>query len=123
MKTHLLVGGLAAVLFSLSSFAQSAPGAVAGDCSKARDPSRCEALQKAKDACKDKSQADKRKCMIESMPPMDCSKARKPERCAAMEQARVECKDKNGPDFRLCMREHAPRRGAKGAPTGQAAPK
>ncbi len=111
MKTHLLVGGLAAALFSLSSFAQAT-----ADCSKARDPARCEALQKAKEACKDKSPADKRKCMIESMPPMDCSKARNPQRCEAMEKARAECKDKNGTEFRQCMREHAPKRGAKAAP-------
>ncbi len=111
MKTHLLVGGLAAALFSLSSFAQAT-----ADCSKARDPARCEALQKAKEACKDKSAADKRKCMVESMPPMDCSKARNPQRCEAMEKARAECKDKNGTEFRQCMREHAPKRGAKAAP-------
>lgn len=110
MKTHLLAGALAAALFSLSSFAQ-----VAADCSKARDPARCEALQKAKEACKDKSPADKRKCMIESMPPMDCSKARNPQRCEAMEQARAACKDKNGTEFRQCMREHRPKRGTKAA--------
>jgi hypothetical protein len=113
MKPHLLAAGLAAALFSLSSFAQAT-----ADCSKARDPARCEALQKAKETCKDKAPADKRKCMVESMPPMDCSKARNPQRCEAMEKARAECKDKNGTEFRQCMREHAPKRGAKAAPKG-----
>lgn len=116
MKTQLLIGGVAVALFSLGSLAQT--GAMAGDCSKARDPARCEALQKAKEACKDKPAADKRKCMIESMPPMDCSKARNPDRCAAMEQARNDCKDKNGTEFRQCMRQHMPKRGAKPAPKG-----
>lgn len=118
MKIHLLATGLAAALFSLSGFAQATPGAAAGDCSRARDPARCEALQKAKEACKDKAPADKRKCMVEAMPPMDCSKARNPQRCEAMEQARAECKDKNGAEFRQCLREHTPKRGAKAAPKG-----
>ena len=116
---HLLVGGLAAALFSVSGFAQAGSAGVTGDCSKARDPARCEALQKAKETCKDKSAADKRKCMMEAMPPMDCSKARNPERCAAMEKAKVTCKDKSGTEYRQCLREHAPRKGGK----AQAAPK
>ncbi|HEX8986467.1 MAG TPA: hypothetical protein VF816_00780 [Rhodocyclaceae bacterium] len=115
MKTRFLIGGLAAALFAAASFAQAGPAPLAADCSKARDPQRCEALQKAKEACKDKPQADKRKCMIESMPPMDCSKARNPQRCEAMEQARAACKDKNGTEFRQCMREHRPKRGTKAA--------
>ncbi len=108
MKKQLLIGGIAA-LFSFGAFAQ----AMSGDCSKARDPQRCEALQKAKEICKDKSTADKRKCMMEAMPPMDCSKARNPERCAALEKAKTDCKDKNGPDYRQCVREHMPKRGTK----------
>ncbi|MGE5469127.1 MAG: hypothetical protein ACM3Y9_17025 [Ignavibacteria bacterium] len=117
MKTtlQLLIGGIAAALFSGASFAQVG---MAGDCTKARDPARCEALQKAKETCKDKAPADKSKCMMESMPPMDCSKARNPERCEAMEKAKVECKDRNGPEYRQCLREHAPRRAKR-----QAAPK
>jgi hypothetical protein len=104
-----LLGGLAAALFSACAMAQAT--SITSDCSKARDPARCEALQKAKDVCKDKSAADKRKCMMEAMPPMDCSKARNPDRCAAMEKAKASCKDKSGAEYRQCLREQAPRRG------------
>jgi hypothetical protein len=117
MKTNMqfLLGGLAAALFSTGAMAQAS--SIGGDCSKARDPARCEALQKAKESCKDKAAADKRKCMMEAMPPMDCSKARNPDRCAAMEKAKAACKDKSGSDYRQCLREQAPRRG-KAAPKG-----
>ncbi len=118
---HLLLGGLAATLFSLGSSAQGAPGAPAPQaatppgaaCAKARDPERCAALQKAKEACKDTAAPNKRKCIMDAMPPMDCSKARKPERCAAIEKAKVICEDKTGPDYRQCLRDNAPRRGAR----------
>jgi hypothetical protein len=125
---HLLLGGLAAALFAVGSSAQAgsaaqsaqaAPPPVSASCSKARDPARCEALQKAKETCKDNAAPNKRKCIMEAMPPMDCSKARNPERCAALEQAKEACKDKTGTDYRQCLREHAPKRGAK----AQAAPK
>lgn len=114
---QLILGGLAATLLSLGATAQTAPAepaAPAGACAKARDPQRCEALQKAKETCKDKNQADKRKCMMEAMPPMDCSKARSPERCAALEKAKETCKDKSGAEYRQCLRQNAPRRPAKG---------
>ncbi|MDD5250247.1 MAG: hypothetical protein PHY45_14775 [Rhodocyclaceae bacterium] len=121
-RLHLLLGGLAAALISLGSSAQAGPGAatpqaanppVLAPCGKARDPARCEALQKAKEACKDTPAANKRKCIMDAMPPMDCSKARNPERCAAVEQAKLTCKDKVGPEYRQCLREHTAKRGAK----------
>lgn len=109
-----LVGSLAAAL-SLAVNAQQGPGMVvatapakaapAGACAKARDPQRCEALQIAKETCKDKSAADKRKCMADAMPPMDCSKSRSPARCEAHQKAKAACKDKNGPEYRQCLRE------------------
>ena len=124
----LLVGGLSAALLSLGAGAQPGPGmqGMGGmgpaakpatiDCGKARDPQRCEALQKAKDACKDKAGPDKRKCMTEAMPPMDCSKARNPTRCEAHQKAKDACKDKAGPEHRQCMRDQMPKR-----PAGEAA--
>lgn len=122
-----LVGGLSALALSLGANAQPGPGMqggmggmtgmggmggmssaakpAAGECAKARDPQRCEALQKAKDMCKDKAGPDKRKCMTEAMPPMDCSKARNPARCEAHQKAKEACKDKAGRDHRQCIRE------------------
>ena len=106
-------GGLAAALFSLGVAARAA------DCGKARDPQRCEALQKAKESCKDKSGVDKRNCMMDAMPPMDCSKARNPERCDSMQKAKEACKDKPGAERRQCMRDSMPKRGGKpAAPKG-----
>ncbi len=114
----LLLGGLTAALFSLAAAAQGGPAATgqqpAANCGKARDPQRCEALQKAKETCKDKTAADKRKCMSDAMPPMDCSKSRSPARCEAHQKAKETCKDKAGPEHRQCMREHLPKSGGKG---------
>ncbi len=125
---NLLIGGLSAALLSLASAAQpAAPGtagaqasepSLVGACGKARDPQRCEALQKAKDACKDKATVEKRKCIMDAMPPMDCSKARSPQRCEAVQKAKDVCKDKVGPEHRQCMKESMPKRGGKAAPKG-----
>ncbi len=117
-----LAAGLSAIALSFAANAQPAAGTQGGmggmtgmgsaakpaaaDCTKARDPQRCEALQKAKEACKDKAGSDKRKCMTEAMPPMDCSKARNPARCEAHQKAKEACKDKAGRDHRQCIREH-----------------
>ena len=106
----LLCGGLVAALFSLSAAAQ------ADNCGKARDPQRCEALQKAKETCKDKAGPEKRKCMVDAMPPMDCSKARNPQRCEDHQKAKDACKDKSGTEHRQCLREQMPKRGGKGGP-------
>jgi hypothetical protein len=135
MQRHLnfLIGGLVAAMFSLTAAAQqpgTAPqgtgGAPAmagtegaansgGACAKSRDPQRCEALQKAKETCKDKTGVNKRKCMMDAMPPMDCSKTRYPERCEAAQKAKEVCKDKPAAEYRQCMRDNMPRRGGKAA--------
>lgn len=121
-SVKLLLGGLAAALFSLTVAAQPGPGMqgmagmgpqTSGACAKARDPQRCEALLAAKEACKDKSAAEKRKCIEDAMPPIDCSKALRPDRCEAAEKARLACKDKNGAEHRQCIREHMPKRGGQ----------
>ena len=123
-----LLGGLAAALIPFGAAAQPGPGMqgmqgmggmsglpTGAPCAKARDPQRCEALQQAKETCKDKPAAEKGKCIQEAMPPMDCSKARSPERWEAPQKAKEACKDKPaGPQHRQCLRDHAPKRGAKG---------
>lgn len=89
------------------------PGAMKGgrmgsgammDCSKARQPERCEARNQAMEQCKDQTGPARRQCMREKMPPVDCSKARVPARCEAAQKAREACKDKVGPEMRSCMR-------------------
>jgi hypothetical protein len=119
----ILVGALAAAA-TFAANAQPAPGkggmtaptkaAPATNCAKARDPQRCEALQRAKEICKDKNAVDKRKCMSDAMPPMDCSKSRSPARCEAHQKAKVACKDKSGSEHRQCMREQTRASGKSG---------
>ncbi|MDK9725081.1 MAG: hypothetical protein OEL88_09310 [Sterolibacteriaceae bacterium MAG5] len=122
---NLLLGGIAAALVSFGAAAQPGPGMqgmggpgpgsrAAGECAKARDPERCEALQKAKEVCKDKRAAEKKQCMQDAMPPMDCSKARNPLRCEDHQKAKEICKGKTGRDHRQCMKENTPKRGKGG---------
>ena len=132
-QLNFLIGGIAATLFSLAATAQPGPGMQGSGgmggmsgmtdtqpgtdaCAKSRDPQRCAALQKAKDSCKDKAGADKRKCMMDAMPPMDCSKTRNPARCEASQKAKEACKDKPAAEHRQCMRDNMPKGGKQAAP-------
>lgn len=105
MNTRLkfMVASLAAALLSFGALAQ--PDGTKDGCAKARDPQRCEALQQAREACKDKAGVDKRKCMTEAMPPMDCSKTRNPAKCEGQQNARETCKEKSGRQHLQCMRD------------------
>ena len=120
-SANLILSCCAALLFSLPSFAQPGPGGggpgMTGggpgggarqlDCSKARNPEHCAAMQKAREICKDKAAGpERRQCMQDNAPKPDCSKARNPQRCEAMLKAHEACKDKAvGPERRQCMRE------------------
>lgn len=132
-----ILTALAAALISLPALAQPGPamggmGGMAGgmrgggpgpaaqgaiDCSKAGDPARCEARQKARGTCQDKRGPARRQCMDDQMPPRDCGKSRNPQRCEMMEAAQQACKGKVGPERRQCLRDQAP--AAKGAPPGK----
>lgn len=78
-----------------------AQGAV--DCSKSRNPERCEVRQKARTACQDKRGAERKRCVQEHMPAPDCAKSANPSRCKALQTAREVCKDKIGVANRQCM--------------------
>lgn len=129
----MLLAALAVGLAAFDAAAQAGPGpssmqgtasmSVSRECGKARDPQRCEALQQAKEQCKDKSAAEKRQCIQSAMPPMDCSKARHPDRCAAHQKAKEICKDKAGKDYRQCMRENSPKKKAQKAGKRKSGPK
>lgn len=87
------------------------------DCSKAKDPARCQArreemrqkLQEAKKACEGKAGDERRSCMIDAV----CSKAADPQKCHERANARAQkyqemkaaCADKQGDALRACMRE------------------
>ncbi len=114
----LLATGLTAMLLSLPTIAQTVAGV--SDCSKARDPARCEARKLAHEQCKEKHGSDKRKCIHEKMPPPDCSKAIDQSRCEAHLKAQAACRGKSGKEMRACLKEQA---GSNAFPQGKAVKK
>lgn len=124
LRTSLLFAAIASGFLAFGAAAQPGPGmgGMAGmqgmgpmsgagsrECGKARDPQRCEALQRAKESCKDKAGTEKRDCIQSAMPPVDCSKARHPDRCEAHQKAKEACKDKVGKERRQCIRAQMPK--------------
>jgi hypothetical protein len=115
MKTLL---SLALIAFSSLAFAQAGPGmgGMAGnsgpqakDCAQARDPLRCEARSKAREACAGKRGAQRRQCVEEQMPPPDCAKAKNTSRCEQRQVAQEACKGKPGKEHRQCMKQQMPK--------------
>ena len=98
MPIRILPLALALACFSAPLFAQ---GAV--DCSKSRNPERCEVRQQARTACQEKRGAERKRCVQEHMPAPDCAKSASPARCKALQTAREACKDKIGVAHRQCM--------------------
>jgi hypothetical protein len=123
-----VLAGLAAAALSLAVLAQApapagapkeeatGPMAKTIDCSRARNPERCQQRQQARDACQDLRGPKRRKCTEEHMPPPDCSKTLNPARCNAMLSARAGCKDKVGPEYRQCVTAQLPPLPAAPAP-------
>ncbi len=83
-------------------------GGATADCAVSRDPLRCDALRRAREACQGKRGAARRDCMDDQRPPVDCTRARYPQRCEAREQARLACTGKSGRDRHECLRGFAP---------------
>jgi len=122
MKTSysVLLAAATAAAFAIAVHAQAAggdfgkgPSAYPMDCSKAKDKTRCAALNKDIGACKDKIGDDWRVCMhlpepeTKFTPPRlrDCSKARNVERCVAHNLALEACKEKTTrAEHRKCMK-------------------
>ena len=82
------------------------------DCARAKDKTRCEALNKDIAACKNKTDDEWRECMHRPAPAAwtapprsrDCAKARDKERCEAHNAALDSCKDKTTrAEHRKCM--------------------
>ena len=105
---------------STSLFAQAPQGDAAKghpkmqfDCSKAKDPKRCEEREAnakaARKACESKKGAQHEACMRTAM----CAKASDPKQCEAKvkekqakrDQALEACKDKRGDDYRACLHD------------------
>lgn len=94
--------------------AGTGPGAHPMDCAKAKDKTRCEALNKDIEACRDKTDDAWRDCMRRPAPvagfappkPRDCTKARNKARCEVHSTALEACKDRTTKGgHRRCMAE------------------
>ena len=88
------------------------PSAHPMDCAKAKDRTRCEALNKEIAACRDKIGDEWRECMHRPAPDTkfsspklrDCATARNKERCETHNTALEACKDKTTrTEHRKCM--------------------
>jgi hypothetical protein len=97
---------LFALLYVSAAHADVMPlpgGPKLSDCSKARDPARCEARIQARRACSSKRGDNKRMCMEAYMVSPDCARADQPNRCVAMKQAEQSCRGKQGKTHKSCM--------------------
>lgn len=74
------------------------------DCSKARDPARCEARIAARSACKDKRGDSKRICMDAYLVSPDCARSDNPKQCLARKKAEQACQGKQGKTFNTCVK-------------------
>ncbi|HWV17233.1 MAG TPA: hypothetical protein VNZ68_01495 [Rhodocyclaceae bacterium] len=90
------------------------------DCSKARDPARCEARLQARQACRDKRGDNKRMCMEAYMVSPDCARAEHPRRCIAQKRAEQACRGKQGKSHKACIKAELRKKPAK--PAAPAAP-
>ena len=103
---QLLVLALAALFFNPSAHADVMPlpgGPKLSDCSKARDPARCEARIQARQACSDKRGDNKRMCMDAYMVSPDCARSEHPKRCIAQRRADEACQGKLGKEHKTCV--------------------
>ncbi|TRZ68853.1 MAG: hypothetical protein D4S02_03070 [Rhodocyclaceae bacterium] len=97
-----IAAGLIAMMLSLPGSAE--PGVPSGgDCTLARDPLRCQALQKARSACKEKRGSGRQKCIQEKLSDPDCSKDKA--RCEARQLAQEACNGKTGKAKQSCLKD------------------
>lgn len=104
MNRYSIAAGFMTMMFSLPGNAEIGTS-VAGDCALARDPLRCQALQQARNACKEKRGTGKQKCIQEKLPAPDCTRDQDPSRCEARQIAQAACKGKTGKARQSCLRD------------------
>lgn len=75
------------------------------DCSMARDPRRCAALQAAREACGGLQGQARGACIRDALPAPDCSRAPNTIQCQEQRAAKEACQDKRGKAHRQCLRE------------------
>lgn len=104
---HYLLAACLCLLFGSAAHAGNAPlpgGPRIADCSKARDPARCEARIAARSACKDKRGDSKRICMDAYVVSPDCARSDNPKQCIARKKAEQACHGKQGKAFQSCVK-------------------
>jgi hypothetical protein len=97
---------LCALFYTSAAHADVMPlpgGPKLSDCSKARDPARCEARIQARQACSSKRGDSKRICMEAYLVSPDCARADQPNRCVVQKQAEQTCRGKQGKTHTSCM--------------------
>lgn len=103
---QLLCFTLFTLLFNASAHADVMPlpgGPKLSDCSKARDPARCEARIQARQACSNKRGDSKRMCMDAYIVSPDCARSDNPKRCIALRSAEKTCHGKLGKEHKTCL--------------------
>lgn len=120
MMRNLFAAGLLAFCCAAPLHADVLPmtgGPKLADCSKARDPARCEARLQARQACRDKRGDNKRMCMEAYMVSPDCARAEHPRRCIAQKRAEQACRGKQGKSHKACIKAELRKKPAKSAAT------
>lgn len=123
MTRSLFAACLLAACFAAPVHADVLPisgGPKLADCSKARDPARCEARLQARQACRDKRGDSKRMCMEAYVVSPDCARAEHPRRCIAQKKAEHACRGKQGKQHKACIKAELRKKPAK--PTDPAVP-
>lgn len=123
MMHKLIVASLLAFCCTAPAHADVLPmsgGPKLADCSKARDPARCEARLQARQACRDKRGDSKRLCMEAYMVSPDCARAEHPRRCIARKKAEQACKGKQGKSQQACIKAELRKKPARPAASAPA---
>lgn len=103
-----------AAVMAAGTAAEKGGGAYPLDCAKWKDQTRCAALNKDIQACRDKTDDEWRECMHQPVSaakftppkPRDCGKARNAQACESHGSALEACKDRGTrAEHRKCMAE------------------
>ena len=84
--------------------------AKAPDCSVARDPRRCEAMQAAHVACAGLPADAHAACVRDALPPPDCTHAPNTSQCEQRQAAEATCRDERGKARTRCIKDYLKRK-------------
>lgn len=95
--------------FALFAVLPSAFAATA-DCSVARDPRRCEAMQAAHTACAGLPAEAHAACLRDALPPPDCTHAPNAAQCERRQAAEAACQNVKGKARKRCVKDYLTQR-------------